>query len=110
MPYVDIPGTDDYACIYYTTNTIYSNVGGFDPEKPTVIILHPVFLCTRWLQNHFGDQRLADNYNLIAFDNRVSGRSHSKPTGRYDPWVDAADLAYCIQVRDFCPFRLSNVF
>lgn len=99
MPYVDLQSADDYASIYYTTNTPWSNVGGFDTEKSTVIVLHPTFLDSTWLDNQFGDPRLNTTFNLIAFDMRVCGRSTARPSGRHDSWVEAADLAFCHQVR-----------
>ncbi|TFK43302.1 Alpha/Beta hydrolase protein [Crucibulum laeve] len=97
MPYVDLHSADDYASIYYTTSAPCSNVGGFDPEKPTIIILHPLFLDSSWLDNHLGDPRLYTQFNMIAFDMRVSGRSSSRPSGKHDSWVDAADIALCHQ-------------
>jgi hypothetical protein len=98
MPFVDLLSTDDFASIYYTTNSVFGNVGGFDPEKPTVCILHPTFLDSSWLYPQFNDPRLDSEYNLIAFDMRVSGKSECRHSGRHDSWVDAADLAYCAQV------------
>ncbi|KAL0949803.1 hypothetical protein HGRIS_009839 [Hohenbuehelia grisea] len=97
MPWVDIRNADDRLSIWYITNTLHNNVGAFDPEKPTIIIMHPVFLCTRWLDNQFGDPRLDAGYNLIAFDNRVSGRSSARPSGKHDCWVQAADMALFMQ-------------
>ncbi|KAH9482457.1 hypothetical protein JR316_0004557 [Psilocybe cubensis] len=97
MPFVDIHSADDYASIYYFTNTTYSNVGAFDPEKPTVVVLHPVFLDSTWLDTQLGDPRLHKNFNLIAFDMRSSGKSICRPNPAHDSWVDAADLAICFQ-------------
>lgn len=98
MPYVDLHSEDDYASIYYHTNAPRNNVSGFDPEKSTVIILHPYFLDSTWLDNQFGDPRLNDSFNLVAFDMRFSGRSTCRMSGRQDAWVNAADLAFCHQV------------
>lgn len=98
MPYVDLYSKEDYASIYYMTSSTFNNVGGFDPEKPTIMILHPMFLDTAWLDCQFGDPRLYRNYNLIAFDMRTVGRSTCQPSGKHDSWVDAADLALCHQV------------
>ncbi|KAF9042566.1 alpha/beta-hydrolase [Hymenopellis radicata] len=95
MPYVDLHSDDDYASIFYTTNSPFGNVGGFDGAKATVIMLHPFFLDSTWLENQFGDPRLHQSYNLIAFDLRICGRSSARPTARHDAWVDAADLALC---------------
>ncbi|KAF8076008.1 Alpha/Beta hydrolase protein [Lyophyllum atratum] len=97
MPYVNLHCADDYASIFYTTNTRGGNVGGFHPGRPSIIILHPLFLDSSWLQLQFGDPRLVANYNLIAFDMRVCGKSSARPSGRHDSWVEAADLAFCHQ-------------
>lgn len=101
MPYVDLESSDDYASIFYTTNTQFGNVGGFDPAKSTIVMLHPTLLDSSWLDNQFGDPRLNGNYNLIAFDMRVCGKSSCRPSGRHDSWVEAADLAFCFQVRSY---------
>lgn len=102
MPFVDLHNKDDFASIFYVTNSEFGNVGGFDPEKPTVIILHPMFLDTQWLDNHWGDPRIYKNCNLIAFDMRCAGRSVSRPNARHDTWVEAADIALCHLVRRIC--------
>lgn len=98
MPCVDLYSSADYASIFYTTNTPHANVGGFDSEKPTIVILHPVFLDSTWLDLQMGDIRLNAQFNLIAFDMRSAGQSTCRPSGRHDNWVDAADLAFCFQV------------
>ncbi|KAH9991438.1 hypothetical protein BJV77DRAFT_1007432 [Russula vinacea] len=80
MPYVDLPNAhDDYASLWYITNSATGTVGGFDPSKPTVLLLHPQFLDTSWLSAQFEDPRLSTNYNLIA-------------------WTDAADVAFALEV------------
>ncbi|KIK65733.1 hypothetical protein GYMLUDRAFT_70812 [Collybiopsis luxurians FD-317 M1] len=98
MPYVDIYSKDDYASIFYTTNTEFDCVGGFDPEKPTILMLHPTVLDSSWCSEQFSDPRLGSNFNLIAFDMRVCGQSTCRANGRHDSWVEAADLAMCIQI------------
>lgn len=110
MPYVDLHSKADYASIYYTTNAPHCNVSGFDAAKPTIVILHPVFLDSTWLDLQLGDSRFNANYNLIAFDMRSCGKSYCRPSGRHDSWVEAADLAFCFQVRWYIclvlrPFR-----
>jgi pimeloyl-ACP methyl ester carboxylesterase len=100
MPYIDLQSADDWASIYYRTNSPLNNVGGFDANKPTVVMLHGLFLDSTWMDNQFGEPRLSENYNLVAFDMRVNGRSSARPSGKHDSWVDAADLALCFQV---CP-------
>jgi len=99
MPYVDLHAPDDYVSIHYTTNTPYGDVSAFDPGKSTIIILPPVYLDSTWLNNQFGDPRLSENFNLIAFDLRTSSQTTCRLSGRHDSWVDAADLAFCHQVR-----------
>lgn len=103
MPFVDLLSPDDYASIFYKTNATYGNVGGFKPDLPAIIMLHPLFLDLTWLDNQFGDPRLRASYNIIAFDMRVCGRSTCRPSGRHDSWVEAADLAHCHQVRQVLP-------
>ncbi|KAH0839594.1 alpha/beta-hydrolase [Lanmaoa asiatica] len=97
MPFVHLPSHDDHVSIWYITNSPYGNVGSFDPEKPTVVILHPLFIDSSWLTRHFDDPRLSSDYNLIAFDHRTYGRSRCRPSALHDCYVDAADLASVIQ-------------
>lgn len=103
MPYVDLYSSDDYASIYYRTSSDYGHVSGFDPDKPTIMILHPMFLDCTWLECQFGDPRLCDNYNLIAFDMRTVGRSKCHPNPKHDSWTDAADIALCHQMLQLPP-------
>ncbi|KAG8218315.1 alpha/beta-hydrolase [Butyriboletus roseoflavus] len=97
MPSVHLPSRDDHVSIWYTTNSTYGNVGSFDPGKPTVALLHPLFLDSSWLTRHFDDPRLSSDYNLVAFDQRNQGRSRCRPSALHDCYVDAADLASAIQ-------------
>jgi hypothetical protein len=99
MPYVDLFSTNDYASIWYRTNSRFGNVGSFEPDKPTIVILHPLFLDSTWLDSHFGDPRLNSAFNIIAFDMRVCGKSFCQPSGFHDSWVEAADLAFLYHVR-----------
>ena len=99
MPYVDIAQGNDFASIWYITNSPTGHVSSFDPDKSTLILLHPFFLDTTWLDNQFGDPRLNCDYNLIAFDQRAAGRTLSRPNGKQDAWTDAADLAFACHVR-----------
>ena len=98
MPYVDLCSSDDNASIFYRTSSTYGNVSGFDADKPTIMILHPMFLDCAWLDCQFGDPRLCDNFNMIAFDMRTMGKSQCQPSAKHDSWVDAADIALCHQV------------
>ncbi|KAJ7672870.1 Alpha/Beta hydrolase protein [Mycena rosella] len=106
MPFVDLQSEDDYASIHYITNSPFANVGSFDPEKPTVCILHPTFLDSSWVHAQFNDPRLDAEYNLIAFDMRVAGKSHARHSGKHDSWVDAADLAFCHQALALAPMHI----
>jgi len=99
MPYVDIAQGNDFASLWYITNSPTGHVSSFDPDKPTVILLHPFFLDSTWLDSQFGDPRLNEDYNLIAFDQRAAGRTLSRPNGKQDSWTDAADLAFACHVR-----------
>ncbi|KAJ7590766.1 alpha/beta-hydrolase [Mycena floridula] len=124
MPFVDLDSSDDHASIFYSTNTRFGNVGGFDPEKPTIVMLHPTFMDSTWVAHHFNDPRLHDHYNIIAFDLRVCGRSTCRSSGRHDSWTEAADLAHCFQalhlptahilalegVSIFCALRFALLF
>ncbi len=94
MPFVDFVSRDDRVSLWYITNTPYYTVGSFDPEKPTIIMLHPLFLDSSWLGSHIEDPRLSGKYNIVAFDMRACGKSSSRSTGAHDSWVDAADLAF----------------
>lgn len=100
MPYVDLPNAhDDYASLWYITNSSTGTVGGFDPAKATVLLLHPQFLDSAWLSAQFEDPRLSTSYNLIALDARHSGQTTSRLNGKQDSWTDAADVAFALEVR-----------
>jgi pimeloyl-ACP methyl ester carboxylesterase len=116
MPYVDIAQGSDFASLWYITNSPTGHVSSFNRDKPTIILLHPFFLDSTWLDSQFGDPRLNEDFNLIAFDQRAAGRTLSRPNGKQDSWTDAADLAFACHVRNECecsqptpspPFRLS---
>lgn len=94
--YIDIPPE---LSIYYRTNSPFGNVASCDPTRPFLILLHPAFLDTTWLNAQFDDPRLNDHYNMVAFDTRCSGRTRSRPSAAHDAWVEAADLAFAMQVR-----------
>ncbi len=98
MPYVDIAQGSDFASLWYITNSPTGHVSSFDPKRPTIILLHPFFLDSTWLDPQFGDPRLSRDYNLIAFDQRAAGRTLSRPNGKQDSWTDAADLAFACHV------------
>ncbi|KAH9045258.1 alpha/beta-hydrolase [Lactarius pseudohatsudake] len=94
MPYVDIAQGSDFASLWYITNSPTGHVSSFDRARPTIILLHPFFLDSTWLDTQFGDPRLNEGYNMIAFDQRAAGRTLSRPNGKQDSWTDAADLAF----------------
>jgi hypothetical protein len=100
MPFVDLPNAhDDYASFWYITHSATGTVGGFDPSKPTVLLLHPQFLDSAWLSSQLEDPRLSANYNLVALDSRHAGQTMSRLNGKQDSWTDAADLAFALEVR-----------
>ncbi|KDQ64989.1 hypothetical protein JAAARDRAFT_245121 [Jaapia argillacea MUCL 33604] len=112
MPYVDLLASDDHAAVWYTTNTNFCHVSSFNPERPTIIMLHPPFLDSTWLTNQFADPRIGLHYNVIAFDLRCSGKSWSKPSGYHDCWVEAADIAFAHQMLHLPPahvFAVGNI-
>ncbi|CAK5262666.1 unnamed protein product [Mycena citricolor] len=106
MPFVDLQSSNDFASIFYQTNSPSGNVGGFDPSKPLVCILHPTFLDSSWVYSQFEDPRLDSEFNLIAFDMRVAGKSECRTSGKHDSWVDAADLALCHQFLKLPPLHI----
>jgi pimeloyl-ACP methyl ester carboxylesterase len=98
MPFVDLPNAhDDYASLWYITNSPTGTVGSFDPARATIVLLHPMFLDSVWLTAQFEDPRLTSEYNLIAFDARHAGRTTSRLNAAQDGWTDAADLAFALQ-------------
>ncbi|KAI9448565.1 alpha/beta-hydrolase [Lactarius indigo] len=97
MPYVDLVSRDDYVSIWYTTNSRHNCVSTFDPTKPTIILLHPFSLDSSWLGHALGNPRLNEDYNMIAFDLRFSGKTIERPNARLDCWVQAADLAFACE-------------
>ncbi|KAH8107665.1 alpha/beta-hydrolase [Cristinia sonorae] len=94
MPYVDLLSKEDFTSIWYMTNTPSGNVGAFDPDKPTIVMLPPIHLDSGWRYPQLDDPRLSQKYNIIAFDLRVTGKSIYRFNGKYDLWVAAADLAH----------------
>ncbi len=105
MPYVDLVSSDDYAAIWYNTNAPAGTVSGFDPDKPTLVMLHPLFLDSTWTHPQLDDPRLNANFNIVVFDTRTTGKSLFRPTGRHDLWVAAADLAHCFYVSSHVRLR-----
>ncbi|TFK56031.1 alpha/beta-hydrolase [Heliocybe sulcata] len=116
MPYVDLcssasggSAADDFASVWYTTNTNFCCVSSFDPDKPCIMLLHPPALDSTWMNAQMNDPRISSNYNLIAFDMRCSGKSVSRPTGWHDAYVEAADLAFAHQSLQLPPCHIFAV-
>lgn len=103
MPYIDFESSDDYASLWYITNSTRGNVGAFRPELPLLLLLHGTYLDSSWLSNQFNDPRLIQSYNMIAIDMRVCGKSSCRPSGRHDSFVEAADIARVHQMLQLPP-------
>ena len=106
MPFVDLVSADDYVSLWYWTNTPSNTVGSFDPEKPTLVLLHPAGLDSTWMNYQVEDPRLFCEYNMIMFDTRISGQSECKFSGKHDLWVTAADLAHAFYHLQLPPAHL----
>ena len=109
MPYVDLLHPTDAVSIWYISSSRLRTVNSLPKDKPTIVMLHPLYLNSSWMWGQIDDPRLNSAFNIIAFDTRTSGKSMSTPSGLYDTWVQAADLALCLQVcirvrilRGFC--------
>lgn len=99
MPYIDLLHPSDAVSIWYISSSRLGTVNSLRPDIPTIVMLHPLYLNSSWLWSQMDDPRLNSSYNIVAFDTRTSGKSMSAPSGMYDTWVQAADLALCFQVR-----------
>ena len=98
MPWIDFVSSTDRVSLWYVTNSPKNNVSSFDRSKPTIMMLHPLFLDSSWAHTQMNDPRLGSSYNMISFDVRSCGRSDARPSEYHDSWVDAADLAFAHQV------------
>ena len=98
MPWLDIVSSKDWCSIWYISNGPTGVTSSFDVAKPTVLLLHPVFLDTTWLRAQMDDMRLSEGYNLVAMDARCHGRTKSTPSGLHDIWVEVADVAFFCHV------------
>lgn len=98
MPYIDLLHPSDVVSIWYISSSRLGTVNSLQPDKPTIVMLHPLYLNSSWVWGQMDDPRLNSAFNIIAFDTRTSGKSMSTPSGMYDTWVQAADLALCFQV------------
>jgi hypothetical protein len=92
-------GADDWISIWYDTSSPNGWTTGFDPAKPTVLLMHPPFLDSSWMHFQAEDARLRGRCNILAYDARAAGQTKHIPTGKHDIWTDAADLALFLQVR-----------
>ncbi|KAF9779544.1 alpha/beta-hydrolase [Thelephora terrestris] len=109
MPYIDLLHPSDVVSIWYTSSSRLGTVNSLRPDKPTIVMLHPLYLNSSWLWGQMDDPRLNGAFNIIAFDTRTSGKSMSTPSGLYDTWVQAADLALCFQYLHLPPVHLVGI-
>ena len=98
MPWLDLVSRSDWCSIWYISNGKLGTTASFDVTKPTVLLLHPVFLDSSWLRAQLDDARLNEGYNLITMDSRCHGRTKSTPSGRHDIWSEVADVAFFCHV------------
>lgn len=104
MPYLDL--SKDKISIWYTTNLKNDNIANLDRTKPTILILHGMFLNTRFLAPQFNDPRLNDNFNLIAYDAMSCGKTKNPVSPHNDLWCQAALIAQVSFELKLPPFHL----
>ncbi|KAG8973452.1 hypothetical protein FRB90_009924, partial [Tulasnella sp. 427] len=104
MPFLDLPR--DKISIWYTTNLRNDSIANLDRNKPTLLILHGMFLNTRFLAPQFNDPRLSDNFNLIAYDAMSCGKTKNPVSPQNDLWCQAALIAQVSFELKLPPFHL----
>ncbi|KIJ25199.1 hypothetical protein M422DRAFT_193778 [Sphaerobolus stellatus SS14] len=110
MPFVQVTS---HIVLHYIINTSDNDVAKFDYSKSTILFMHPTALDVTWLSDYFEDPRLTDNYNLIAFDQRNSGKTQTPYSGKFsymhtkrDSYVEAADLGYAFELLQLPPVHI----
>lgn len=88
MPFLDL--SKDKISIWYITNLKNDNIANLDRSKPTILMIHGMFLNTRFLAPQFNDPRLSDNFNLVAYDMLSCGKTKNPVMPQHDLWCDAA--------------------
>lgn len=89
MPFVAI--AEDGIELSYRTNFPDDDVTRLDPNLPTILLLHPLFLDSTFVEPQFAHFRAG--YNLIAFDQVSAGQTRAPLDYTRDAWADAALLA-----------------
>jgi pimeloyl-ACP methyl ester carboxylesterase len=90
MPHIEFP--QDGVSLWYKTNLPNDDISRIDRAKPTIILIHGIFMSSEFLLYQFDDPVLGSNYNLIAFDQLSCGNTTNPMHGQHDFWVEAALL------------------
>ncbi|KAF8527054.1 alpha/beta-hydrolase [Gautieria morchelliformis] len=94
MPLFDAPSG---ARIHYMVPSSPDHSETIDPSKPTVVLLHPVFLDSHFFAKQYGDARLARGYNLASLDHHYHGQTEAELDDKpYDFNLVAEDLLYAM--------------
>ncbi|KAG8935095.1 hypothetical protein FRC02_008667 [Tulasnella sp. 418] len=107
MPYLESKElAKDKIQLWYTTNLRNDNIAYLDRSKPTIILLHGMFLDTRFLAPQMADPRLKNAFNLIAFDSLSCGKTKNPVHSGRDLWCDAALLAIFMETLKLPPCHI----
>jgi len=107
MPYIESKElAKDKIQVWYTTNLKGDNTANLDRSKPTVLLLHGMFLSSRFLAPQFNDQRLSGAFNLIAIDALSCGKTKNPVAPQHDLWSDAALIAICMEALKLPPCHI----
>lgn len=109
MPYVEIPQDD--VSLYWRSNLPNDDLSYIRSNpKPVILLLHPLFMCTDFLDAQFTDPLLVENFHLIAFDSVSYGHTknprYMSQVVHHDAWVEGAIIARFCDALDLPPVRL----
>ncbi|KAF5379049.1 hypothetical protein D9615_005993 [Tricholomella constricta] len=93
MPMVAINPKTGPANVHYTISTpTCTSADKIDPQVPTVIFIHPVYIGQHLFQPQFSDPQLR-RFNLIAVDTRLHGGTEGRVSSDWRREDAADDLA-----------------
>ncbi|CAN8100556.1 unnamed protein product [Discula destructiva] len=75
-----------------------ANGGGFDPSKPTFVMINGMYMCSSIFSQQFDDARLAAAANLLAIEPPGTGATWCMTTEHWTYW-DAAAMALQVMER-----------